>query len=105
MSADLRVTDTNSANDTRGRAFGLEGNDFIFVVVGFVLALGFYLALTMVLRVRVPIAAVFALLLLLLPTAWVLLFRHNKPAGYAEDWFDQRLSGAGWSFRAHAQPP
>jgi hypothetical protein len=102
--SELRITDTNSANDSRGRAFGLEGNDFIFVVVGFVLALGLYLGLTMLVRVQVPLAAILVLPVLLMPTAWVLLFRHNKPAGYAEDWFDHHLSGAGWSFLPRTQP-
>ena len=34
--SELRITDTNSVNDTKGRAFGLQGNDFIYVLVAFV---------------------------------------------------------------------
>jgi len=38
------------------------------------------------------------------PLAWVVLLRHNKPAGYAEDWFDQCIGGDGFSFAPRAQP-
>jgi len=24
---------------------------------------------------------------------WIVLLRHNKPAGYAEDWLDQKFNG------------
>ena len=34
--SELRITDTNSANDSKGRAFGLEGNDFLYVLIGLV---------------------------------------------------------------------
>jgi hypothetical protein len=36
--------------------------------------------------------------------SWVVLLRHNKPEGYAEDWFDQKFNGEGWSFVVQAQP-
>src|SRR5258708_9432046 len=104
MSAELRITDTNSANDTRGRAFGFEGNDFIFVVVGFVVALALCLGLTVFLHARLPVAILVALPALLLPAAWVLVFRNNKPVGYTEDWFDDRVSGRGWAFQPESQP-
>lgn len=104
MSAELRITDTNSANDTRGRAFGLEGNDFVFVVIGFVVALALCLGLTVFLHARLPLAIVVALPALLLPAVWVLVFRNNKPAGYADDWMDEHVSGRGWAFQPDAQP-
>jgi hypothetical protein len=103
--ADLRVTDTNSANDSKGRAFGLEGNDFIYVLVAFVAALGLYLLLTALLHVGFGVALVFTAPIVGVPLAWVMLLRHNKPAGYAEDWFDQRISGEGFSLATRAQPP
>ena len=81
--SELRITDTNSVNDTKGRAFGLQGNDFIYVLVAFVVALPFLFG----------------------PLAWVLCLRHNKPDGYAEDWFDQKFNGEGWAFVVRAQPP
>jgi hypothetical protein len=101
---ELRVTDTNSANDAKGRALGLEGNDFIYIVAGFVLGLGLFLGLAFVLKVWMPLAAGVSLLVVVLPAAWVLLFRHNKPDGYAEDWFDQRFTGGGWTACGGNQP-
>lgn len=102
--SELHITDTNSVNDSRGRAFGLEGNDFIYVLVAFVFSLGFYLVLNALLHVRMGIALMFALPIFLGPLGWVLLLRHNKPAGYAEDWFDQNVNGEGWSLTTATQP-
>ena len=96
--AELRITDTNSANDSKGRAFGLEGNDFMIVLVAFVAAMAFYLIATVVLRIPALGGLVLALPLFTAPTAWVLLLRHNKPAGYATDWFDHIVNREGWSF-------
>jgi hypothetical protein len=100
----LRITDTNSSNDSRGRAFGLEGNDFVYVLLAFVGSLGFYLALSLVLRIQTLIALVMALPILVGPLAWVLLLRRNRPDGFAEDWFEQRANGEGFSFAARTQP-
>ncbi len=102
--SELRITDTNSANDSKGRAFGLEGNDFIYVIVAFVVALGLYLLLSVLLGVGKLAALAVALPFLLGPLAWVLLLRHNKPEGYARDWFDQKFNGEGWSFVVQTQP-
>lgn len=100
----LRVTDTNSSNDSKGRAFGLEGDDFLYVLVAFVAALGFYLLLTAALGISKMGSLVFVCPIFFGPLAWVLLLRHNKPEGYAEDWFDQTFNGEGWSFAPQAQP-
>ena len=101
--SELRITDTNSVNDTKGRAFGLQGNDFIYVLVSFVVALGLYLLLSVLLGVGRTAALVVALPFLLGPLAWVLLLRHNKPEGYAEDFFDDLVNGEGWSLAQNAQ--
>src|ERR1041385_6962572 len=102
--SELRVTDTNSANDSKGRAFGLEGNDFMYVLVAIVAAIGFYLVLNLVLRIGFGVAFAMAVPIFLGPLAWVLFLRHNKPAGFAEDWFDQISNKEGWSFAARTQP-
>lgn len=102
--SDLRITSTNSVNDSRGRAFGLEGNDFIYILVAFVGALGLYIILSYVLRFGMAVSLAFALPVLLVPTAWVLLLRHNKPDGYAEDFFDDVVNGEGWSLVTRSQP-
>ena len=101
--ADLRITDTNSANDSKGRAFGLEGNDFVYVLVAFVVAMGLYLVCSFILRLPIMAAVALATPVCVVPAAWVLLLRHNKPAGYAEDWFEQLVNREGWSFAPRAQ--
>ena len=101
---ELRSTDTNSSNDSKGRAFGLEGNDFLYVLIAFVVALGLYLVLTALLRVGLGTAFIFTSPIVAVPLAWVVLLRHNKPAGYAGDWFDQLISGEGFSFAPRTQP-
>jgi len=100
---ELRITDTNSANDSKGRAFGLEGNDFIYVLVAFMVALGLYLLLTALLHLAPLGALVFSLPILLVTLAWVVLLRHNKPEGYAEDLFDHLVNPEGWSFAPRTQ--
>lgn len=102
--SELRITDTNSANDSRGRAFGLEGNDFIYVLIAFIVALALYLVFSFVLRVGMAVALLFSVPVFLATAAWVLLFRHNKPDGYAEDFFDDLVNGEGWSLMAQSQP-
>jgi hypothetical protein len=102
--SELRITDTNSANDSKGRAFGLEGNDYLYIVIGFVAALGLYLILNVLLRINLGIALLLALPLWLGPSGWVLLLRHNKPAGYSEDWWDHQINREGWSFAPFSQP-
>lgn len=105
--SELRITDTNSANDSKGRAFGLEGNDFVYVLIAFILSLGLYLIFAFVLRVGMVAALLFSSPVLLSVSAWVLLLRHNKPAGYSEDLFDDWINGEGWSLQSSGcqRPP
>jgi hypothetical protein len=100
----LRITDTNSANDSKGRAFGMEGNDFIYVLIGGVVALGLYLLLAVMFGVGKIVALVLVLPFLLGPLGWIVFLRHNKPEGYAEDWFDQTFNGTGFTLAPHRQP-
>jgi hypothetical protein len=101
---ELRITDTNSVNDNKGRAFGLEGNNFLYVIIGFVVALACYLVFDFMLGATALVSILLSLPLLIIPAAWVLLLRHNKPEGYAEDFFDQLINGEGWSFAPRSQP-
>lgn len=102
--AELRITDTNSANDSRGRAFGLEGNDFVYILVALVAAMGLYLVCTAVFHFGILPALILATPVFGVPAAWVVFLRHNKPAGYAADWFEQCVNREGWSL-AHGRQP
>jgi hypothetical protein len=104
MSEELRITDTNSANDSKGRALGFEGNDFLYVVVGIVGAIGLFLVLYAMFGVAPVTAALFAAPVAIIPFLWVLLLRHNKPDGYAEDLFDQIINREGWTYVPGSQP-
>ena len=101
--SELRITDTNSVNDSKGRAFGLEGNDFLYAIGAFVAALALYLVLIGLFRVGMFAALIVVLPVFLGSAAWVLLLRHNKPEGYAEDFFDDLVNGEGWSLAQNAQ--
>ncbi len=100
---ELRITDTNSANDSKGRAFGLEGNDFVYVLGAFVASLALYLVFTLALHVALGAALLLSLPGFLATAVWVIGFRHNRPAGYAEDVFDDLVNGEGWSLAASSQ--
>ena len=103
--SELRITDTNSVNDSKGRAFSLEGNDFLYVLGAFVGALALYLVLVGLFRVGMLGALILVLPLFLGPAGWVLLLRHNKPEGYAEDFLDDLVNGEGWSLVQTSQSP
>ncbi|MEO7700682.1 MAG: hypothetical protein ABIZ04_15780 [Opitutus sp.] len=101
---ELRITDTNSVNDSKGRALGLEGNDFLFVVGGLVGAIAVFLLAYAMFGTSCLAASVLAAPVFVLPTGWVFLLRRNRPDGYAEDLFDQIVNREGWSFATSAQP-
>lgn len=88
---ELRYTDTNSGDDSRGRAFGLEGNLYLPVVVAALIALAVFAVLALGLHLPYPLAGLPAGIPLTAVLAWVLLFRQGKPAGYDRDWLQDRL--------------
>ncbi len=102
--SELRISATNSVNDSRGRAFGLEGNDFVYILVAVVASIGLYIVFDYVLGFGLLAALLFSVPVSLATAAWVLLLRHNRPDGYAEDFFDDLINGEGWSLVAGRQP-
>lgn len=88
---DLRITETNSADDNAGRAFGLEGNLYLpvlFALVGGILGCGVgLLILHAPLLPTVIVASAPAVGVAL----WMALLRHGRPPGYDRDlvetWF------------------
>lgn len=105
MNTELRITDTNSANDSKGRALGFEGNDFLYVVGGIVGAIGIFLLLYGMFHASLAAAACVAVPVFAVPSAWVILFRRGKADGYAEDFFDHLLNREGFSFASGNQQP
>ncbi|OAM89972.1 hypothetical protein OH491_16845 [Termitidicoccus mucosus] len=105
MDTGLRITDTNSANDSKGRALGFEGNDFLYVVGGIVGAIGMFLLLYGMFHASLAAAGGFTVPVFVIPTAWVMMFRRGKPDGYAEDFFDHLLNREGFCFSPDNQNP
>ena len=93
---EIRFTDTNSADDSAGSTWGLEGNLFWYLIGG-----GFASVMTMLLlfsmwrwsllSALVPAAAPISVALL-----YVLVFRQGRPSGYDTDLFELWLKGPGF---------
>ena len=102
---ELRLSDTNAADDSAGSAFGLDGNLFMPVVASAALSIGVILVLFGFFHLywwlRFPLGAVPFVLTL----AYVLLLKQGKPPGYDRDLFELWITGSGFSFNSHDQLP
>lgn len=90
--SDLRFTDTNAADDSAGRAFGLAGNLYLPLVIGVVAAIVLF-ALLGIAGVRLPVAGATALMPFGLICLWLLGLRHGRPSGYDRDKVEAVLGG------------
>ncbi len=100
---ELRRTDTNSSDDSRGKAFGLEGDLYLPVVIAAVLSLGLLALLGLVLRTGWVAAGVMAALPFGVTLFWAVWLRHGRPPGYDGDWLDQQLGGGNFTRERAAQ--
>ncbi|HRG54653.1 MAG TPA: hypothetical protein PLG56_01325 [Lacunisphaera sp.] len=83
-----RFTDTNSADDTAGRAFGLEGDLYLPVVIALVLAVALFCGLGL-LGIHYGIAGAAAVIPIAGAAIWTVGFKHRKPRGYDRDKLDE----------------
>jgi hypothetical protein len=90
---ELRFTETNSADDSTGKTWGLEGNLFWFVTGGAFVAVTTLLLLFSVWRWSLLNALVPALIPLGLALLYALALRQGKPSGYDTDLFELWLKG------------
>ncbi|HUB68136.1 MAG TPA: hypothetical protein VL981_11690 [Candidatus Methylacidiphilales bacterium] len=95
---ELRLTDTNAADDSAGSVWGLDGSLFMPVVASAAISIGVILILFsffhLVWWMSFPLGAVpFTFTLI-----YVLLFRQGKPPGYDRDLFELWIIGPGFSF-------
>ena len=95
-SHELRFTDTNSADDSKGQTWGLEGNLFWFLTGGGFLSVVFMLLLFSVWRVGFTSSVVLAGMPLLLAMVYVFGFRHGKPPRYDLDCLEYWIAGRGF---------
>ena len=100
---DLRHTDTNAADDSRGRAFGLDGNLYLPVVIAVVGSLGIGAALANLLHVGWVVAGVVASLPLAVTVFWAIGLKHGKPSGYDRDWLEQKFGRGDFTREQAAQ--
>ena len=96
---ELRFTETNSADDSAGKTWGLEGNLFWFVAGGAFAAVVTLLLLFSVGHWSLLSALVPALIPLVLALLYALTLRQGKPAGYDKDLFELWLKGPGFGPR------
>lgn len=89
--SELRQTDTNAADDSAGRAFGLDGNLYLIVVGAVLAGLGFYAVLTLLLHAPALVAGTVAAFPPAAVALWAVSLKHGKPAGHDRDWLDQML--------------
>jgi hypothetical protein len=104
---ELRFTETNSADDSAGKTWGLEGNLFWFIAGGAFAAVVTLLLLFSVWRWTLLSAVVPALIPLGLSVAYALALRQGKPSGYDTDLFELWLNGPGFGpepLRGDARP-
>lgn len=102
--SELRLTETNSADDSAGRTWGLEGNLFWHVVAGAFVSVLTLLLCFSALRWSFASSALLAAVPLSLSLIYVFGFRQGKPPGYDRDLLDGWLNGSGITPK-HQQPP
>jgi hypothetical protein len=90
---ELRYTETNAADDSSGRAFGLDGNLYLPVLFSVVGALGLFAILSLLLHVSYTVSGGIVAIPLAVVLAWVLLLKQGKPAGYDRDLVEHWLGG------------
>jgi hypothetical protein len=93
---ELRLTETNSADDSTGKTWGLEGNLFWFVAGGAFVSVITLLLLFSVSRWSLPSALIPAVIPLGLALLYALALRQGKPPGYDTDLFELWLKGPGF---------
>ena len=103
MKTDLRLTDTNSASDSKGRTWGLEGNLFWYVVGGLAAGITIFFVLVVVVKAGLLASFSVAAVPVLLCLAYVFGLRQGKPPGYDRDCFEFWLGGPGFGPEARSQ--
>ena len=101
---ELRFSDTNSADDSEGRTWGLDGHLFWFVVAGVFIFVVTLLLLFSGLRCGFWQSCGIAIIPLALTLIYVFGFRQGKPPAYDLDLVDYWTNGAGFGPNPQTQP-
>jgi len=100
MKAELRLTDTNAASDSKGRTWGLEGNLFWWLVGGVGAGITVFFILLVVAGAPLIVSCLVAFIPVLLCLAYIFALRQGKPPGYDRDVFEYLTTGRGFSPQA-----
>ncbi len=104
MSFDLSSTETNSADESKGRTYGLDGDLFVVAVITLFLAISVFTILFTIfgwgwlpslIVVALPAGLVYG---------WIFGLKQGRPVGYDLDWFEQLTVGTSWGFNPQRQP-
>ena len=101
----LRLTETNSADDSQGRTWGLEGNLFWYMTGGCFASVMTLLITFSMLKVSFMVSLLIAAVPLVLTLGYIYGFRQGKPPGYDTDCLDSWLKGSGFGPDTSHQPP
>ena len=97
---ELRMTDTNSGNDSSGSVWGIQGNLFyvflIAALLSIILLLGLFAGVGLPFATATVVAAVPMILAI-----FYIVFRQTHPPGHDLDLLDQLLNGRGFSPRPY----
>jgi len=85
---ELRHTETNAGDDSTGRAFGLDGNLYLAVLLAVMGSLVIFAVLGLLLHLNYLLASLIASLPLTGVLVWALCLKKGKPAGYDRDILD-----------------
>ena len=94
---DLRFTETNSADDSAGKTWGLEGSLFWYLTGGVFTSVIVLLVLFSMLRWTLTASAATAAVPLSFVLFYIFGFRQGRPPGYDRDLFELWLGGPGFA--------
>lgn len=95
--SEIRFTDTNSADDSKGKTWGMDGNLFWYLIGGAFTSVIIMLLLFSAYRMSFFAAAIVAVIPLTLVLIYVFCFRQGKPPRYDIDCLEYWIFGKGFS--------
>jgi hypothetical protein len=97
MKADLRLTDTNAASDSKGKTWGLDGGLFWWLVGGIGAGVMVFFVFLVVRKSSLSASCLAAAVPMALSLGYIFGLRQGKPPGYDRDCFECVLASRGFS--------